>query len=151
MEPPGPSLGTGKDERDPRQPREPLGMSPLTLTGGLAPSHAGPGHLLATAQDTPAAALGRVALHWGEASVLRPAGRGGAWTGSPGGDSSLEHFTEAWACGKDKPDGLLACTAATALVTATTHHHLPAGPQGLGLPPRWGIELGQERGILKDI
>lgn len=93
--PPNPSRDKGRDEQDPTSPGSPSTASPLTLTGRLTPSHEGPRHLLSAAQDTPAAALGRVALHWGEASILRRAGWGVARAGSPGGSSTLEYFTEA--------------------------------------------------------
>ena len=92
---PSPQPGPKKRWQNPHQPGGHSGASPLTLTGWLAPGHASPGHLLSAVQDAPAAALGRVALHWGEASVLCPAGRAVAGAGSPGGDSPLEHFTEA--------------------------------------------------------
>ena len=127
---PSPQPGPKKRWQDPHQPGGHSGASPLTLTGWLAPGHASPGHLLSAVQDAPAAALGRVALHWGEASVLCPAGRAVAGAGSPGGDSPLEHFTEARALAQRQATCALCRHGCHAL--ATTHCHLPAGPPGSG-------------------
>lgn len=118
---PSPQPGPRKRRQDPHQPGGHSGASPLTLTGWLAPGHTSLRHLLSAVQDAPAAALGRVALHWGEASVLHPAVWAVAGAGSPGGDSPLEHFTEARALAQRQAT----CALCRHGCHSPCHHPLP--------------------------
>lgn len=115
--------------RDPHQPGVILGHHHLLSQAGWLPATRVPGTSSPLSRAAPAAALGRVALHWGEASVLRPAGRAVAGAGSPGGTpTGALHDSDARR--KDKPHVLSAGLG----VPQPCHHPLPPawGPPGSG-------------------